>query len=196
MSDKRGREKLFGRYHDLVILLFGFILTTLVGGFLAQSWQTRSARIAREAEQKRVEQRAATQVFEELSRIMDKRLYRMRRVHNGLGSNLSKEKMSARWEAYREVLFEWNENLNRNLALVKRYFGDDARNVLEYKIQARFIEFGRLLEGGPYPENIKSKYDHRQSVADDLNDVIYQFDIALISDIQSGNIGSFRGLKQ
>ena len=141
-----------------------------------------------------MEQQAATQVFEELSRTMDKRLYRVRRVHNGLGSNLSKEKMSDCWETYREVLFEWNENLNRNLALVQRYFEDGARNELESKIQAQFIEFGRLLEGGSYPENIKSKYDHRQYLADKLNDVIYQFDIGLISDIQSDNIGSFRGL--
>lgn len=68
--------------------------------------------------------------------------------------------------------------------------------MLKHKIQARFIEFGRLLEGGTYPENIQSKYEYRQSAADELNDVIYQFDIALISDIQSGNLGSFRGLKQ
>lgn len=190
------KRKLFGRYHDIIILLVGFVLTTLVGGYLTQSWQTRSARIQREAEHKRTEQAAATRLFEELSRLMDKRLYRMRRVHNGLGSNVSGEKMQKRWDSYREVLFEWNENLNRNLALVQRYFGYGPRDILENQIQAGFIELGQLLEGSGYPNKGVTKYQHRQAVADDLNNIIYSFDINMITSIQDGDIGAFKTTDQ
>ena len=190
------REKLFGRYHDLAILLIGFVLTTVLGGYLTQSWQLRSARIQREAEQMRTEQMAATRIFEDLSRLMDKRLYRMRRVHTGLGSGVSRERMKDRWSSYREVLFEWNENLNRNLALIQRYFGNDARDVLENKIQAGFIAFGQLLEGSGYPTQVENTYQYRQRVADDLNDIIYDFDIKMITAIQSGDIGAFKTTNQ
>ena len=196
MSGEKPNHKLFGPYHDFIILITGFVLTTLVGGYLTQSWQERAADIQREAEHLRVEQRAATDVFEELSRLMDKRLYRMRRIHLGMGNKLSEERMAVRWNAYREVLFEWNENLNRNLALVQRYFGDDARNTLEHKIQGGFIEFGRLLEGGTYPDNVTSRYTHRQTVADSLNNIIYNFDITLIGAIQSGKVGAFSNAQQ
>ncbi len=192
MDNEIRKTKLFGRYHDIVILIIGFVLTTIVGGYLTQSWQNRAATIQREAEHLRVEQNAATEVFEEISRMMDKRLYRMRRLHTGLGSQLGEEKMNFRWVVYREILFEWNENLNRNLALVQRYFGDEARNILEARIQSGFVHLGQLLEGGAYPKNVASKYEYRQNVADNLNNVIYQFDIALISAIQSGKIGAFR----
>ena len=195
MREEKER-KLFGRYHDIIILLVGFVLTTLVGGYLTQSWQTRSARIQREAEHKRTEQAAATRLFEELSRLMDKRLYRMRRVHNGLGSNVSGEKMQKRWDSYREVLFEWNENLNRNLALVQRYFGYGPRDILENQIQAGFIELGQLLEGSGYPNKGVTKYQHRQAVADDLNNIIYSFDINMITSIQDGDIGAFKTTDQ
>lgn len=191
MSDERSKPKLFGRYHDLIILLLGFVMTSLLGGYLAQSWQNRSAKIQRDSALLTIEQNAATEVFEELSRMMDKRLYRMRRVHNGLGSGFSQEKMSERWSTYREVLFEWNENLNRNLALVQRYFGNEHREILEFKIQAGFRHFGQLLSGDSYPDHVNSKYDYRQTVADELNVIIYDFDVALISKIQRGKVGSF-----
>ena len=123
---------------------------------------------------------------------MDKRLYRMRRVHNGLEGRVRPERMSERWDAYREVLFEWNENLNRNLAMTQRYFGDDERNVLEIQINEGFRRLGALLEGGDYPEDDRSPYQVRQQQADSLNHHIYQFDVRLISAIQRGEVGQFR----
>lgn len=128
-------EKLFGRYHDIAMLLTGFLLTTIVGGYLSHSWQTRSAEIQRVAEQKRNEIQAATAVFEDISRLMDKRLYRMRRISMGVGNDVDADIMSRRWDAYRESLFEWNENLNRYLALTQMYFGQEARDTLERDIQ-------------------------------------------------------------
>lgn len=193
MSDEKSKGKIFGRYHDLILLIIGFLLTTLVGGYLTNSWQKKSEEIQRRSEHKRAEQAAATKVFEEVSKLMDKRLYRMRRIHLGLYSDkVSKKSMDRRWDAYREVLFDWNENLNRNFALVQRYFGNGARDTLELEIQPRFIRLGELLEGKNYPNNVKDKYRHRQELADELNVIIYQLDIKMIYAIQSENVGNFR----
>lgn len=185
--------KAFGRYHDVMIMLIGFTLTTVVGGLLSYSWQEQAAGHAREAEQRRFEQNAATDVFEELSRLMDRRLYRMRRLHTGMADpHRDPATMRPRWDAYREVLFEWNENLNRNLALTQRYFGEDARTILEKEINEGFRRLGSLLEGSGYPDGIQSPVEYRQTVADDLNDIIYEFDVNLIESIQSGSVGSFQ----
>jgi hypothetical protein len=186
MADHRA----FGRYHDVVLLLLGFVLTTLVGGVLSRNWQRTDAEIQRAGVDRRLEREAATSVFEELSRMMDKRLYRMRRVQEASpGSN---PESARRWQAYQESLFEWNENLNRNLALTQRYFGDRARYILESDIQGGFRHLGALLEGRGFPDSAVNRSQYRQNVADSVNNLIYRFDVALISAIQRGEVGQFR----
>jgi len=184
--------RLFGKYNDILKLAMGFFLTTIVGGYLSHSWQTRAAEIQRDAEQKKYEIQTATGVFEQISRLMDKRLYRMRQVSMGLGNEVGHESMTGRWEAYRETLYEWNENLNRNLALTQMYFGQKARDTLEQDIQSRFITFGRLLESSRDSGRAGNTYEERLAVADDLNNYIYNFDLLLIENIQNGTVGSFR----
>ena len=184
-------EKLFGKYHDIFILVLGFMLTSIVGGYLSYSWQSRAAEIDRIAEHKRLEIQSATRIFEETSQLMDKRLYRMRRISMGYGNQLKSEPLEKRWDSYREVLFDWNESLNRNLALVQMYFGEDARQILERDIQQRFISFGSMLENVRNSSNSNS-YEKRLKVADDLNNYVYNFDLMLIEKIQSGKVGKFQ----
>ena len=184
-------EKLFGKYHDLLLLLIGFVLTSLLGGYLTHAWQTRAADITRLEQQKQSEIQSARAVFEETSRLMDKRIYRMRRISMGYGNSVDSDELEVRWGAYREVLFEWNENLNRNLALVQMYFGENAREILEKDIQQRFIRFGRMIEQSRKNPQSNS-YEQRLKVADDLNNYIYNFDLHLIEKIQNGNVGAFK----
>lgn len=179
-------DKVFGKYHDIALLLLGFIFTTLVGGYLSYSWQSRAAVIEREAEQKRSEIQSATGIFENVSKLMDKRLYRMRRVSMGIGNEKDSNEMDQRWNKYRETLFEWNESLNRNLAMIQMYFGEDARYYLESEIQSGFISYGQMLESSK-----NNSYKERLQAADNLNNKIYNFDLSLIDNIQKGKVGSF-----
>ena len=190
-------SRLFGRAHDFVMLLLGFLLTTLGGGYLSYEWQSRAASYERVADQRRLELQAASRVFEELSRLLDTRLYRMRRLHTGIADpDRTSGTLTTRWDAYREALFAWNENLNRNLALTQRYFGNEARDKLENQIAEGFRELGSLLEGSGYPAGLEGRmerYHHRQEIADRVNNQVYDFDIMLIESIQAGSIGRFRG---
>ena len=179
-------DKVFGKYHDIALLLLGFVFTTLVGGYLSYSWQSRAAVIEREAEQKRNEIESATSIFENVSKLMDKRLYRMRRISMGVGNGKDSNEMDQRWDKYRETLFEWNESLNRNLAMIQMYFGEGARYFLENNIQSGFISYGRMLENSK-----NNAYKERLLAADTLNNKIYNFDLSLIDKIQKGKVGSF-----
>jgi hypothetical protein len=60
----------------------------------------------------------------------------------------SAEALDEAMSSYRDVLYEWNDNLNRNLALVQCYFGKDARKLLEGTLYEKFKEIGSFLEQG------------------------------------------------
>src|SRR4051812_45083152 len=64
----------------LVLLVVGFTLTSIVGGFLGYQLQRRAWREQERARQLQSELDAAKTFFEELSRVFDRRLHRMREL--------------------------------------------------------------------------------------------------------------------
>ena len=88
-------------------------------------------------------------VFEEVSSLLDKRLYRMRRLYwaaKGAAHDGESAALAAPLDDYRETLELWNDNLNRNLALVHAYFGRGARRRLEIELYEEYAAIGRALE--------------------------------------------------
>jgi hypothetical protein len=136
---------------DLVRRLVGFLLTSVLGGLLGCLFQRRTWSHQHDVQQRDQERQQALKTFEEVSRLLDRRLYRMRRLYwaarrwGVLGTGSRKELASAE-AGYNEVLFEWNDNLNRTLALVSTYFGNELRGQLEDEIYERFAALGRALE--------------------------------------------------
>ena len=47
---------------------------------------------------------------------------------------------------YDAVLFDWNDSINRILALLERYFGTERRDDLDYEIGALMRSVGAALE--------------------------------------------------
>jgi hypothetical protein len=186
-------HKLFGRYHELVLLVLGFCLTGVLGTIVAQNVQDRSWRFQRDAEHRDREVDAATKVFDDVSRLMDRRLYRTRQVLWALQGNIPEADTTARWADYRAVLYEWNDALNRNLALVERYFGVDMRNELEGHIHNGLRTIGEQLEDyrkakSKDPTALKTAAD----LADRVNFAIYGLNLAMLKQIQGGDVGAFR----
>ena len=118
---------------SLVPVITGFFLTTVLGGTLGFFFQNRSwehQHKIQQAEQERQHQlqlaeearEQALQVFDEISRLMDKRLYRLRLVYWSLQAEDRQPEhtrlATTRFKDYRKVLYEWNDNINRNLALL------------------------------------------------------------------------------
>jgi hypothetical protein len=146
---------------QLLLLIVGFVLTSVAGGalgswFQRRAWahqheiQLRDEERQREVQRRDEEHLRALKTFEEVSQLLDRRLYRMRRLYwaarevaAGTGDL---ERLAAARADYRAVLTEWNDNLNRNLALIETYFGTPARNVMSGQIYEGFAALGRGLE--------------------------------------------------
>jgi peptidoglycan hydrolase-like protein with peptidoglycan-binding domain len=179
--------------HQVVLLLLGFILTTVVGGALGYYFQRRTW----DANRRESERTAAASVFDDISRAMDERLYRMRLVYWALKGD-DDQRIAAAMDEYRAVLVKWNDNLNRNLALVQRYFGRRVwafvSDVLyeEFAVIGRHLEdwYRRRLDGG-----VGSAEDGRLSVTgrrlQALSNDIFELNRFMIAMIQRGGVGLY-----
>jgi hypothetical protein len=84
-------------------------------------------------------------IFEELTNITGKRIYRMRRLQWALRSG-DAEKATARLNDYAAVLIEWNDNIARIFSLVEMYFGKELRDYFEKKVSLDLVHIGSALE--------------------------------------------------
>lgn len=124
----------------LVPIVVGFLLTTVIGGALGWYFQNSSWKNQNEARLREDELRRADDVCRSLSSLLDKRLYRMLRLFHALradGGSLSAA-VEERMQDYVAVLYEWNDTLNLNLALVGTYFGESAREWLDERIYVSY----------------------------------------------------------
>jgi Putative peptidoglycan binding domain len=134
----------------LLLLVAGFVLTTVVGGALGYYFQQRAWRQQSAVQRAERDLEAATKTFEEVSVLLDRRLYRMRRVH-WLARRIAASPGDTRLlevaqDAYRGVVEEWNDNLNRLLALVQTHFGRPVRERLQSEIYDTYAAIGEELD--------------------------------------------------
>lgn len=176
-------------------LIVGFLLTTVAGGALGFFFQGRAWAHQHRVLLEQQEQERATQVFEEVSRLLDKRIYRMKRVHWALKRELESGQRSQATEGaledYRGILFEWNDSINRNLALIQQYFGARFRDEFDYAIGSRMVDIGKELEavsnqGATSPCGESGVLERRLH---DLGLVVYHFNLEMIRALQSRKVG-------
>ncbi len=175
---------------ELVLLIVGFGLTTVVGGLLGSWLQTRSWRRQEADRLRQAELDAARHFYQELSRLLDRRLHRMRQLDGRLerqGQAVELERLLAN---YRAVVDDWNENLNRNLALVVSYFGDGAHAELEL-LYEQFAAAGSAIEHRvrEYAEDGKTRTPPVAAELRELDVAIYDLNRQMLRALQSGAIG-------
>jgi hypothetical protein len=185
-------EKLFGKYHEIALMVLGFFLTTIVAGGITFWYQKKAWDRDDLSKRKQEEINRASVLFDDLSRLLDKRLYRLRNVQWALEGEkkASQEELAALRAQYRAIIVEWNESLNRNLALTERYFGSDVRSQLEGSISGEFIALHKELKqvlSDPNDENIAQLEAH----IDRFNPQIYIFNVRMIELLQRGEVGVF-----
>ena len=179
--------------NELAPILLGFLLTTVLGGFLGVYLQQRSWAHRFKVERATAERDRAVQVFDEISRLLDRRLYRMRRLawtlegeHNRPLSQRGQKSLSD----YDAVLFDWNDSINRNLALLERYFGAERRDELDNEIGALMRSVGAVLDSRVRLESgAEVDLSGLQLDLDRLADLIYAYNVELIRSIQEGRVG-------
>jgi hypothetical protein len=94
------------------------------------------------------------------------------------------------------VLVEWNDSLNRNLALAYRYFGEGVWRYLDRALYEEFARIGRLLEAryrsavGGLNQGSADQVVEGQLTA--LNNEIYLLNRFMVSLIQNGRVGLYQ----
>jgi hypothetical protein len=176
---------------ELLLLLAGFALTTVAGGVLGYWLQNRSWHHQERHRLALAQQDAARAFYEELSHLLDRRLHRMRELDGWLERPEQSREIDRRLARYRDVLDEWNDNLNRNLALAIRYFGVQTHAVLE-DLYRQFSTAGSRIEVRVREYDADGKTSSA-TVSGDLRRldlVIYDLNVAMIQALQNGSVGS------
>jgi hypothetical protein len=186
MAEKTSAE----RWHDVIMLVLGFVLTTVVGGSLTHIYEL-SQEHQRVNEQRRAE---ATKLFEDLSRLMDTRIYKWRQVAWAVEDGKSASEIWKKYDDYQQILFEWSSSVNRNRALLCRYFGPDAGTAFETKIMPGFRNIQetlrKRLETNAVSRKVTFSREALAYCADPLSHLIYQLNNRLAESIRSGDVGS------
>ena len=180
----------------LVPLVVGFLLTTVAGGLLGVYLQRRSWSHQYNVQLAAAARDRAVALFEELSRLLDRRLYRMRRLYWTLRRERERplsERGAKSLEAYDAVLFEWNDNINRNLALLERSFGSRMRKQLDDEIGATMRSVGVALENElKNPNASETDLNEIGSRLARLANLIYAYNVEMLALIQGGTFDAAR----
>jgi len=180
---------------EVFLLILSFFLTSVVGGLLGYYFQNRSWKHQNTAHLQESESLTAKNIFENISMLMDKRLYRSRLLSWSLEDETPQEVVIEKhMTEYRQTLYEWNDTLIRNLALVEAYFGNNIRQHLEGTIYESFQRIGKLLENQYADWKISKKGTSTTKTSIELKklgDEIYRLNFSMIKLIQSGKVGVF-----
>jgi len=175
---------------DLTKILIAFSLTTVIGAWLTSVFQNRNWKHQRKTLNAERYDDQATKIFEDISSILDQRIYRYRQIIYAFRTG-EESRIDKAFQEYRVVLFGWNDRINRNYAMVEKFFGEEMRRHLEYKINSDVIFIGTLLErikkGSP-------KAIDREEVwkkIDEINARVYQFDLKMLKIISEKSESSF-----
>jgi hypothetical protein len=193
----RGRTTLA----EIISIVVGFVLTTVFGGYWASVLQQRSWERQNDLRLKEQEAARAAEVCHELTRLLDKRLYRMRRLYwatEAFQRDPEKEKgLLEKLSDYDATLYEWNERLNLNLALVGSQFGLAARQFL-YQLYEHFRAVGGKLElaisGARKGEDTTSLLQSLDGEFEgwqegSLNNDVYLLGLTMLTQMREGLVG-------
>ena len=129
----------------LLLLVIGFLLTSVAGTLIATVVQRRFWKHQWQLQSQKEWVDSARAIFEEVSRLMDRRLFRLNQLFIWSRRD-DKERMANSLKHYRVILAEWNESINRNLSMLQFFFGTEIREQLDFEIGANFIHAGDLVE--------------------------------------------------
>lgn len=135
----------------------------------------------------------ATNLFENLSELMDRRLYLSRRLLSSFGDREKglPDKTDERFKEYNNFLYEWNCSINKNICKLEQFFGQSNKAAFEKRIMLDFNWIGILLRRKYFnienPTSIKIISD----AIDITNERVYKLDQEMLVLLKSQKIGTF-----
>lgn len=163
--------------YDLLIIIVSFILVTGGGSIITYFWQNKELKNQLLMEQKKFEKDAATKLFEEISKQLDRQVSNFQFLIN---DQSYKQKC-------KEDYLTWNENKTRLKALAEKYFGDSASLSITYFSDQFKTLFMDLIIGSASVDST--------SLGTNVNKLeieIFNFNSQLIDALLQENFGSHR----
>lgn len=188
VGTSRGRG--FGE--RLLLLAVAYGLTTVVGGYLAYTYQEQARHNEHQAAMFASQKEEAVALFREVSDLMGERSYLMLRIQFGSKSTPFPEDYESRWDAYREVLHRWNATRFTRRAMLDAYFGLAVWQ-MEKDIHYKLRDVGILLEKGQRAGSFSE--ENLVAIEAGMNEVtemIKAFNDHALAAILAGEIGRFR----
>lgn len=165
---------------DLIKILFGFGLTAVLGSWITRHTQQRSWNRQWLVQRRAEDLKEMTAVFDELSRLLDRRWYRSAKLLWALRS-ADDETVESALSEYRLVLFAWNDNINRTLAQLQIHFSAGVRRQLDDELGRRLVELGAGLEDVyRCREKISKRYGSLVTQLEEARLAVYDFNLHLL----------------
>jgi len=174
-------ETIAGLSPTVINLLAGFVLTTVIGTFLTGLVQQRTWAHQWKAQKAAEELRQAQDTYQEISRLLDRRLYWLTQFLTWL-SRADAERLRTSLSHYRRAVRDWNETINRNLAMLQVFFGEAYRNELDTGVGAAFVAAGKRAEHLYQTRTALDREDYDRSLTEveTLRLAVYSFNLSLL----------------
>ena len=173
---------------------FGIVLTAIIGSSATYYFQNRAWEHQHEISLQESETEAASKIFEETSKLVDKRIYRMEQLNWWLEDNKDQKRIEEQMDMYRQILYEWNDNFNRNRALMERYFGKNVQDYYSNDIHSAMKNAGNLLGDYYYTSSWKRSRAAGLEIegrVGDLENKAYELNVRMLKLIQKQEVGVF-----
>lgn len=167
--------------NGLILASIGFVLTTVAGGLLGIFLQTRLWTYQWLAQRRSKFEEEARAVFNEVSRLMDRRLFRLKQFQMWTTRG-DDERISVALSDYRGTVFDWNDSINRNLAMLQIYFGTEIREQFDYGVGKSFVDAGAKVEK-IYRNKLKideALTDDASALIERLHRDVYEYNLVLL----------------
>ncbi|MFG1486146.1 hypothetical protein ABMA77_08750 [Halobacteriovorax sp. RZ-1] len=175
----------------------GFVLTKIFGSQIVHQYQLRAHKLKISDKRLDDQMQMATEVFEEISSLMDRRLYLERKLlysHKDVKLRGLPDKTQDRFDEYNKFLYEWNSRMNINICKVEQFYGAKLKTLLQDRIMKDFNWIGILLRRLHLQvDNIPSFEAINKSI-DVTNERVYKIDQQMLKCLKSQNVGSFRNV--
>jgi hypothetical protein len=187
--------------NEIASIVIGFALSTLIGGWWAARLQARAWEHQNDVRLSEAEIERAAAVCRDVSQLLDRRLYRMRRLFWAIKrlseGNVTESVLNGRIGEYDQILYEWNDNLNVHLSAVGTHFGAAARGYLDesyerYRTLGTRLErcIGQVRQGGEVLSDLREiDVEFEGWKADSLNHRNYTLGLAMMGQLRDGTVG-------
>jgi hypothetical protein len=118
--------KPLGKYHDIYLLIIGFTLTAMVGGFISFIYQRKMYDYQKQAINYENKQKEMTEFYKRVSDIVTSRYLYARRLATYIEENRNQSIIEAQKEKYYNSIDEWSKNDAYNRAFIQNSFSDSS----------------------------------------------------------------------